>query len=128
MRYSKNKEAFTLIEILIVSVVIATLAMLFGGRVMKQWEKIKKNQTKTMLTSVKNAMIEYEVDEGKKAKSIDDLLKYFKGEPPLDAWNNEIILNRPPERYTDKGWKYEIYSPGPDDDPDNEDDNVVLGE
>ncbi len=141
MIFAKKKEAFTMMEILIVVVIIGFLFTVLGPRLMKQWEKIKVNQTKVQLGLLKSSIQEYYTDVGTFPKKLDDLVSAPSGkleakwkghytqkpELPEDQWNGEFEYNSPPVRYKNEGYKfYEMYSLGPDGE--ESDDDIHVGE
>jgi general secretion pathway protein G len=127
----KKQDAFTLMEILIVVVVIGILATLLGPRIAGAWKTIKINQTKTILAQVKAGIGNYYGDVGSFPKQLDDLLDppsdskraarwkgpYVKGKNlPEDGWGNAFEYNSPPVRFGKefRYQDYEIISLGPD--------------
>jgi general secretion pathway protein G len=127
---SRKQDAFTLIEIMIVVIVIGVLATMVGPRIMKYWETIKLNQTKATIAGLQAGIQDYYGDVGSFPKRLDYLLDspggkmaakwrgpYLKGKDlPLDPWNTEYEYNSPPIRFkAEYRYKYyEIFSLGPD--------------
>ena len=65
MNLTKTKEAFTLIEIMVVMVMIAVIASLAIPGIMNKMEKMNINATKTTMSSVfKAALMDYREDVG----------------------------------------------------------------
>ena len=147
MVYTKKRDAFTLIEVLIAIVIIGILATLAGPRIMKIKEKIEVNSTKGTMAAIKTALMDYRDDfgsfPGPKEGGLEALVKnpfsgagaekwdgpYISGktEVPKDYWNREIEYNLPPNIQNKNKYKYfEIISYGPSG-PDNEKDNIDMG-
>lgn len=128
MNLRQKKEAFTLLELVVVAVIIGALALLFGRGILRRWEKIKVNQTKATLTTIKGAVFEYYGDKGKMPTDLDEVQPYLDSkEVPKDAWGNEFEYNAPPVRYKEEGYKkYELFSTGSDGE--ESDDDIHTGE
>ena len=71
---SGRKRGFTLIEVLIVIVVIAILAMIVIPRLMGVGRKAKESNLRGQLHSVRNAIQQFEADCGDYPPSLDQLL------------------------------------------------------
>ena len=123
-----NRAAFTLIEILLVVVIIATLTAFFGRGLYRQFAGAKSNITKIGMKSVQDALLQYNLHMGHYPSSREGGLEalqapptprgdwdgpYIEGaEPPKDAWKNEYEYNAPPARYRNKFKYYELISYG----------------
>jgi len=122
MKLTAKKQAFSMIEILIVVMIIGALAVMVGRGIRRRLEKIKVNQTKTTIASIKGSLLEYYTEKGGYPKSLDEIASYFdKGIIPKDEWGNEFEYNKPPVRYKNEYKKYEIYSLGPDEEESEDD-------
>ncbi len=112
----KKSEAFTLVELVIVAIVIAGLALLFGRGIMRRWEGIRKNQTKATISVLKGAVTEYYAEQGKLPDDIDEVHPYTDMKAmPKDGWDHEFEYNKQPDlRFKDLYRRYEIISYGPD--------------
>jgi len=107
----KKQAAFTLMEIMIVSVIIATLAMMFGKQIQRRYEAVRKNQTITQLGQIREAVLEYQLANQKLPTKMEDLYPYLnKAEPPKDSWGGDIIFERPPREHPKEYKRFEIYS------------------
>jgi general secretion pathway protein G len=134
-----NRAGFSIMEIMIVLGIIAMMGALIGPKLMSYLGRAKRSTTVTQLASLKNAMMEYNMDWGRYPTKADGglnaLVKMPKGdkfkqrwqpyldatELPEDGWKNPFIYNAPPVKF--KQYKfYEIYSAGEKQDPDAETD------
>jgi general secretion pathway protein G len=71
---SRQKQGFTLVEILIVIVVIAILAIIVIPRLMGVGRKAKESNLRGQLHSMRNAVQQFEADCGDYPSSLDQLL------------------------------------------------------
>lgn len=144
---TQKRAAFTLIEVMIAVFVIGILATFAIPGAMRMWEKIKINTTKGTIASIETALYNYRDDIGhfptKREGGLDALVQppqgpgsekwngpYLKGksEMPLDAWNSPFELNLGEDIVQkDKHKYYEIVSYGPKG-PDDDSDNIYMGE
>ena len=130
-------------EVLIAVFIIGILATLVGPNIVKMLKNVKVNQAKSNMAAIKNGINEYYQEVGSFPKELIDLIEkpegkgskkwdgpYIKGgeDSLLDPWNEEVIYQRPPERFgKEKGYKYyEIISLGPDGIESDED--ISMGE
>jgi len=139
MNLRKTQSAFTLIEIMIVVVIIAVLALMAGPRIIKLMGGLKVSSTKATISALKGGIERYHQDMGTIPKTLDDLLenpggrkeKFWDGpyidkrEIPVDGWNNEFEYHAPPTRYKNYRY-YELYSLG--DDEVESDNDIEIGE
>lgn len=142
---TKRQSAFTIMEVMIAIVIIGILATLVGPQVMKQWKKVKINQTKATMAAIKSGLQEYYTEMGSFPRDLIDLIEepagsgkrtakwdgpYITGgESSLnDAWGTPLEYFSPPQKYKkEKQFKhYEIISLGPD--LEESDDDIVIGE
>lgn len=133
MLLSKKKDAFTMMEILVVVFIIGILATLVGPRVIRLLTKGNVSATQSTLAALKTAVVEYKQDIGhfptSKEGGLDALIDrpnikgnekwdgpYLEGQEtvPLDAWGNEFEYNLPPIRFKNKYKIFEIVSDGPE--------------
>ena len=140
-----KKDAFTIMEILVVVFIIGLLATLVGPRVVELMTKGKVTATKATLTSIKGALTEYNMDIGhfpsKKyglqalVEDVEGLgVKKWKGpylsgreEVPEDGWGFEFVYNKPPEHFKKRYKNFEIISHGSEGEDSPKDEWFVDG-
>jgi general secretion pathway protein G len=118
--------AFTLIELLLVLVILATLAAVVAPKFTKRSEQARITAAKTQIAQFEVALDAFEIDVGrypttpeglralveKPATDADGWLQpYIKRDVPKDPWGNEYVY-RYPGQYNEDG--YDLYSIGPD--------------
>ncbi|MFH0898821.1 MAG: type II secretion system protein GspG [bacterium] len=126
MTYAQKKDAFTLIEIMVVVFIIGLLAAMMGPRIMKVMTGGQTSAAQSGCIALKNAIIEYKMDTGQFPKTLEDLVKntggvskwngpYLEGKTSIDPdpWGNDYIYNKPPKVF-DKYKSFEIISYGGD--------------
>lgn len=138
------RPGFSMIELLMV-ITIGSVIMLGLYKTFSTIKvKINVRQTKNMLVSIKQALDQYQTEmkhlpaNDNREKGLQALVtrpsKLNPGEEwtssflpsePVDAWNQEIEYNCPPKKYKGQFKKYELISPGPNGDGENE---LVDGE
>jgi general secretion pathway protein G len=123
MKQSKQKAGMTLIEIMIVLSIIASIAAVIGSTVIRQYGESQVTNTKNQIRALTNSLDEYRricgmyptTEQGLSALAAAPtsgrLCKNY-GEPiirrvPKDAWDNDFI-------YSSDGQKFEIKSLGAD--------------
>jgi len=131
-----NKAGFSLMEVMIAVAIIAIMAALLGPNLIKFLGRAKSSSTKSNIAALKNGLLDYNADIGhfpdKTEGGLLALIKRPKGDKfktkwagpyidtesiPEDGWGQEFIYNRPPVKF--KQFKqYELYSAGPNNDPD----------
>lgn len=135
VRRRYGQEAFTLIEMLLVVVIIGVLAAIVIPKIAGRGEDARIQATRAQITGFGTALDMFEVDNGYYPKGKDglrDLLQaprdaqnwkgpYLKDviEVPLDPWSHPYIYECPGKHNTSG---YEISSAGPDGRAGNEDD------
>ncbi|MDQ5890973.1 MAG: ral secretion pathway protein [Candidatus Dependentiae bacterium] len=135
----KMASAFSLIEIMIAVAIMGIMFALVGPSALKYFGKAKTSLTKTNLSSVKSALLEYQNDIGHFPNKTEGalgglgaLVKMPKGdkmkerwngpyvdgdELPQDGWKNDFHYATPPAKY--KQYKnFELYSDGENNDSD----------
>ncbi len=125
-------DAFTLIELLLVLVILGILAAIVVPKFAGRTEDARKTAAQTDLAAYGTALDAFEVDNGyyPKGKSgLQDLMQppsdaqNWKGpyvkEVKKDPWNNEYIYEFPGRRNANS---YDLSSAGPDGKPGSEDD------
>ncbi len=127
--YCKNRvgalrpQGFTLVEMLLVLVILATLAAIVYPKVMGRGKEARIIATKTQIASFKNALDNFEVDTGDFPKGRNGLMDLvnqprdvvgwhgpYMDEIPRDPWNQEYIYERPGKH---NPASFDIYSMGP---------------
>ena len=118
------RKGMTLIEIMIVLVIMASVMTLVGINVFSSLDSANEKTTNIQMGNLKAAIQQYRVEFNKAPSSLDDLVNTPKGtslldgdEVPKDGWDNEFTFEK-------TGNKYKITSNGPDGLPNTEDDIV----
>ncbi len=118
------RKGMTLIEIMIVLVIMASVMTLVGVNVFSSLDSANEKTTNIQLGNLKAAIQQYRVEFGKHPSSLEDLVNTPKGtslldgdEVPKDGWDNEFVMER-------TGNKYKLTSYGPDGTANTEDDIV----
>ena len=122
-RVLRRQQGFTLVEMLLVLVILATLAAIVYPRVMGRSEQARDTAAKTQIANFKTALDAFEVDNGyyPKGKSgLNDLIQRprdavswhgpYLDSIPKDPWNNDYVYECPGKHNPSS---YDIYSPGP---------------
>jgi len=117
------RQGFTLVEMLLVLVILATLAAIVYPKVMGRSEQARITAAKTQIANFKTAIDSFEVDTGGFPKGRNGLLDLVQ-QPrdvvgwhgpylesiPKDPWNNDYIYEYPGKHNPSS---YDISSPGP---------------
>ena len=128
-----SQQAFTLVEMLLVLVIIGTLAAIVVPKLAGRSEQARLTAAQTQISAFGTALDAFEVDNGyypKGKDGLNDLLQqprdatswkgpYLKSEIPLDPWGNAYNYECPGKNNPNG---YDLYSAGPDKRPGNEDD------
>jgi general secretion pathway protein G len=134
LRPGMTIQAFTLIEIMLVVIIIAALAAMVVPRLSGRSEQAKKSVAKADIEShLATALKLYELDNGNfpvTSQGLDALLKKSSGSPsptnwsgpyidkrPIDPWGNPYIYESPGTHRLD----YDLYSKGKDLNSDKDD-------
>lgn len=129
----RRRAGFTLLELLLVLAILVVIGGIVTVNIGGAQTEAKINATKTQLNGLKSNIQMYQIrmngipetlealrdgpsDAAKKAKWVAPIITSI----PTDAWEN-------PLEYTVNGNAYEIRSPGPDGQPNSEDDITVEG-
>ena len=135
----RNASAFTLVEMLLVLVILATLAAIVYPKLAGRSEQARTTAAATQISSFSTALDAFEVDNGYYPKGKSGLLdlvqqprdaQSWKGpylkEIPKDPWGNEYVYECPGRM---NPTSYDLTSPGPDGKAGSEDDisNVSGG-
>lgn len=118
----KNKKGMTLIEILIVVTIIASLFAIIFQTVSQRRKKAQVALAKTLISKIDQTILEFEFDCGFYPENLEDLVRpvddceswgpdpYLKnGKLPKDSWNNPLRYI-----YNANDNNYEIISLGAD--------------
>jgi len=130
---TNGQSAFTLVEMLLVLVILATLAAIVVPKFSGRSEQAKVTAAQTQIANFEFVLDAFEVDNGFYPKGSDglrDLIQqpseaknwrgpYLKQEIPLDPWGNEYVYENPGKRNPNG---YDLYSLGPDGRSGNDDD------
>jgi general secretion pathway protein G len=125
-------RAFTLVEMLLVLVILATLAAIVYPKLAGRSEQARVTAAQTQISSFSTALDAFEVDNGHYPKGRSGLLDlvqqprdaqgwrgpYLK-ELPKDPWGNDYLYECPGRM---NPASYDLTSPGPDGKTGNEDD------
>ncbi|MBN2327091.1 MAG: type II secretion system major pseudopilin GspG [Candidatus Omnitrophica bacterium] len=124
-RDSRNRQkGFTLVEMLLVLVILATLAAIVVPKFAGRSEQAKVTAAQTQIANFEIVLDAFEVDNGfypKGGDGLNDLVeqpnnaKNWRGpymkEIPNDPWENEYVYENP-GKHNSNG--YDLYSMGPD--------------
>ena len=123
--HSANQSGFTLVEMLLVLVILATLAAIVVPKFAGRSEQARVTAAQAQIANFEIVLDAFEVDNGfypKGSNGLQDLVQepsyakdwrgpYLKQDIPLDPWGNEYIYEYP-GKYNQKG--YDLMSMGPD--------------
>jgi len=133
----RSREAFTLLELMIVLVILVLLAAVAGRRLLRTQKKAEINIAKTQIAELEAALQDYNFDV-RTYPSTEDGLQALVEQPsdersaekwdgpylndsmlPEDPWGNPYEYEYPPSRNVEKP---DIWSIGPDSEADTDDD------
>ncbi|MGC9328196.1 MAG: type II secretion system major pseudopilin GspG [Candidatus Hinthialibacter sp.] len=119
-----RQKGFTLVEMLLVLVILATLAAIVVPKFAGRSEQAKVTAAQTQIANFEIVLDAFEVDNGfypKGSDGLNDLVeqpneaKNWRGpymkEIPTDPWENDYIYENPGKHNTNG---YDLYSMGPD--------------
>ncbi len=126
----RRRAAFTLIEMLLVLAILATLIAIVAPRLAGRSEQAKFTAAQTQIASLESATDAFEVDNGRYPRSLEELITppsdtpnwrgpYLKKAVPPDPWGNPYVYEFPGRR---NPLGYDLYSVGPDGRAGGEDD------
>ena len=125
-------RGFTLVEMLLVLVILATLAAIVIPKMAGRSQQAKVTAALTQISSFKQALDSYEVDTGAYPKGgnlgelVSSNVQGWKGpyldKIPADPWGNNYTYDYPGKHGT-----YDLMSPGPDGRAGNDDDVTSWG-
>ncbi len=134
---SRKRQAFTLLELMIVLVILVLLAAVAGRRLLRTQKKAEINIAKTQISQLESALEDYVFDVRSYPSSEDGLQALVEAPSddkvadkwdgpyledttlPLDPWGNPYEYEYPPTKNAEKP---DIWSIGPDGEPDTSDD------
>ena len=105
-----NNGGFTLIELILVTVIIAILAGMVTLNLQGRREEAQIRASKGDISIYGTAIDLYELDTGRLPKSLNELVggkRDYVKEIKKDPWQNEYV-------YEITGKRYQVYSRGPD--------------
>ena len=131
-RFTNNRSAFTLVEMLLVLVILATLAAIVIPKMAGRSKQAQVTAAKSQISSIETALDAFEVDNGyyPKTGNLDLLVNapgnspnwkgpYLKKGVPNDPWGNPYVYDFPGKHHADG---YDLMSAGPDGQAGTEDD------
>ena len=126
-RSGANRFGFTLIELMLVLVILATLAAIVLPKFTGRSQQAKVTSAKTQIAGFETALSTFEVDLGRYPTTTEGLRALVvkptsdsegwlqpylsREEIPKDPWGNDYVY-RYPGQYNEYG--YDLYSVGPD--------------
>lgn len=131
--HRRYQQAFTLVEMLLVLVIIGTLAAIVVPKLAGRSEQARVTAAQSQISAFGTALDMFETDNGyypRGSEGLNELLvaprdaqswkgPYLKTEIPLDPWGHPYIYDYPGKNNPNG---YDLSSPGPDGRPGNEDD------
>lgn len=119
-----KRSGFTLVEMLLVLVILATLAAIVVPKFAGRTEQARITAAETQINNLELVLDTYEVDNGfypKGSDGLEDLVEQpsntqnwrgpYVEEIPLDPWGNEYVYECPGKHNTSS---FDIMSMGPD--------------
>ena len=125
---------FTMIEMVVVIVIIATLAAIATPMYFNHVKESRVSTAKAQISMFEQAIFSFRVDTKKLPEKLEDLVKntnstkkwkgpYIKGGVvPRDPWDNEYVFKKPGTH-----GEFDIISYGADGQPGGEDENADIG-
>lgn len=125
-RHGARAFGFTLIELMLVLVILATLSAIVLPKLTGHSQKAKITAAKTQVSQLEVALDAFEIDLGRYPTTVEGLRAlvekpasdntgweqaYLKRDIPLDPWGGDYVY-RNPGQYNQDG--YDLYSCGPD--------------
>ena len=108
----KSKPGFTLIELMAVLAVIATLLSLVAPQYMGSVDATKERVLRENLATLRSTLDKYYADTGRYPESLDELVRarYLRSVPvdPFSVGNTEWVLIAPPDKV--KGAVFDVKS------------------
>ena len=138
LRKTKNRTAFTMVELMAVLIILGLLATVAVRNFMGQTDKAKVTTTKANLKILHDSVLQFKMETGRYPTEEDGLNELIEEptdvtgwqtggylgstEIPKDAWGNEFIYQLDPE----SGKAFVIISYGADGEPEGEDYDTDL--
>jgi len=107
---NRKRQAFTIVELLVVILIISMLGVFVVPRMFKGLGKAKHDISKSKMAIIESAVARFHFDCGQYPEGLDSLLEeptdveegkwagpYLKRSEILDAWENEYIYVQPGE-------------------------------
>jgi len=138
--FSTQRQAFTLIELMVVIAIIAILASIVGTRMVARMENAKRVAARNQIANFKSALIAFRIDAGRFPTTDEGLEALIKKPPgydgkyqeggyldsdrvPLDPWGNEYVYVSPG---LENPSEYDIESYGKDGQDGGDGDNADI--
>ncbi len=126
---SRNRRAFTLLEVMLVLLIIGALAAAVAINFAGAGERAKGRTTKIGLNTLKSSLVEYSSDKGAYPTTAEGLVvlvpSYVESKALKDAWQRDYAYFSPTG---DAARPYDLFSMGPDGAPNTPDDISVWDE
>ena len=115
LRCARTSRAFTLIEILVVMAIIATLLTLAVPRYLQSTDRAKEAVLKQNLSEMREVIDKYHADRGRYPDSLDDLVrdKYLRKIPPDPVTGSVLSWVTVPPEVGGAGSVFDIRSGAP---------------
>lgn len=107
-RNTLNRRAFTLIELLLVLVILAVLAAVVIPKMTGRVEQAKRAGTITEISNLKNALDQFEIDNGRYPYTNEGLDALVNKPAGLDTWAAKYIDEVPVDKW---GTPYQYTGP-----------------
>lgn len=138
-QYHKSEKGFSLVEVILVVIIIATLSAMVVPRLTGRSDQARKATAKADIeVNIPTALKLYELDNGFFPTSTQGLNALIQkpATPPLpENWNGPYLEKKPvdpwgnPYQYaspgTHRAHDYDLYSTGKNSKPENTDDDIV---
>ena len=115
----RNQKGMSLFELIIAIGIIGTIAGLLLSGVSESQLNAEKKETQILIKRLVQQVKLYKTDHKKYPSSLDDLVSDYLEEIPTDPWGGDIYYETPGSHANKK---FEIWSAGPDEEEDTDDD------
>lgn len=121
----QGNGGFTLVELMVVIAIIATLAAIVGFKVLGAVDQGNIAAAQAQIKQFENAIVAYKIKFKKLPTSLEEMARPPKGEPlmdqiPTDPWGNAYQYS------TEGASKYKIVSYGADGSPGGSDESADI--